>query len=320
MLGAFFASIVLLLPVYAYARTTFEFMDQSAAARTLSADDAYIRATADLERQAKARSAHPVNKTAYAKIVGSKAKDWSTAERARVEAVLPALEKFIGQLAWDIPPTMHFIRADAALEDNLPHTRGTAIVLPDSVFSMPRPVFASMLAHEVFHILTRHNDKFKEQSYRHIGFQLCETVRIHPKIEQLKITNPDTPLSQHTIAVTYQGRKVDALPFIGFESLSIDATTGFIDKLAVRWLIVQRQNNHCYLDSDDLNSQSTPPQYLEGLAENIGKNTGYLFHAEEVLAENFAALFMSGIGGKPIHTYPSPEILNSLRNLWFVRR
>jgi hypothetical protein len=319
-LCAFFACGLSLLPIVASAFTAFEFLDQSAAAKVLSADDAYVRVTADLERQAKARSAKPVSKQAYAKIMGETAKNWSAADRARIEAALPALEKFINQLVWDAPAKVHFIRADARLEDNLPHTRGTAIVLPDSAFSMPRPAFASMLAHEVFHVITRHNEAFKQQSYQQIGFEACESVRIPPQIEQLKITNPDTPLSQHTIAVTYQGRNIHALPFINFESPSIHTTTGFIDKLAVNWLIVQRVNNQCSLEGTDLSAHSVAPEYLEGLAQKIGKNTGYLFHAEEILAENFAALFMANLGGTPINAYPSPDILNSLRALWFTRK
>ncbi len=306
------------LPIHASGKTIFEFLDKSAAAKVLSADDAYIRATADLERQAKARSAQPVSKEAYAKTMGATAKEWSTNDRARLEAALPALEKFINQLAWETPATVHFIRADARLEDNLPHTRGTAIVLPDSAFSMPRAAFASMLAHEAFHVLTRHNAAFKSQSYQQIGFDACESVRIPPHIEQLKITNPDTPLSQHTIAVTYQGRNIHALPFINFESPSIDTTTGFIDKLVVNWLIVQRVNNECFLDAGDLSTDSVAPENLVGLSQKIGKNTSYLFHAEEILAENFAALFMANFGGAPINAYPSPEILNSLRTLWFA--
>jgi hypothetical protein len=290
----FFTCALYVLPQHALALTSFEFLDQPRAAEVLSANDDYLMATADLERQAKARSAKPVSQEAYAKIMGATAKDWSTADRARIEAALPALEKFINQLAWEAPATLQFIRADAALEDNLPHTRGTAIVLPDSVFSMPRYAFMSMLAHEMFHILTRHNEKFKELSYQHLGFERCETVRLHSKIEQLKITNPETP--------------------------SIDTTTGFIDKLAVRWLIVQREKNLCSLDADNLNNHSVAPQDLQGLIEKIGKNTDYLFHAEEILAENFAALFMAGLGGRSIKTYPSADLLNSLQNLWFTRK
>jgi hypothetical protein len=316
----FFTCALYVLPQHALALTSFEFLDQPRAAEVLSANDDYLMATADLERQAKARSAKPVSQEAYAKIMGATAKDWSTADRARIEAALPALEKFINQLAWEAPATLQFIRADAALEDNLPHTRGTAIVLPDSVFSMPRYAFMSMLAHEMFHILTRHNEKFKELSYQHLGFERCETVRLHSKIEQLKITNPDTPVSQHTIAAKYKGRDVHALAFISFETPSIDTTTGFIDKLAVRWLIVQREKNLCSLDADNLNNHSVAPQDLQGLIEKIGKNTDYLFHAEEILAENFAALFMAGLGGRSIKTYPSADLLNSLQNLWFTRK
>lgn len=296
-------------------RTTFEFARRADGAQVLGADDEYVQATGAMERMAKTRSAAPVSSGAFMRYMRATALDWTAADRARVEAQLPALAAFIEPIVWGKPPVISFVRASAALEDNLPHTRGLAVVLPDSAFSMPRDVFASMLAHEVFHILTRHNPQFKERAYQLVGFERCDSLRISPQIDQLKITNPDTPLSQHTIAVRYQGRAVHALPFIGFASASADTSSGFINHLQVNWLLVQRANGQCALDATTLAGHSAPPQALEGLADKIGKNTGYLFHAEEILAENFAALYSISTGAKQLANYPSPQVLLGLRTL-----
>jgi len=310
------ALLAIVFAAPALAQTTFEFLSTEAAAKVLSTQDEYVRATGDLERQAKTRSTQSVSQEAYAIAIGQTAKDWTLDERSRIEAELPALGAFINQVRWDKPAKLSFIRASAALEDNLPHTRANAIVLPDSAFSMPRAMFSSMLVHEVFHVLTRHNPQFKEQSYRHIGFELCNTVRLSAQIEQLKITNPDTPVSQHTISVRYKGRDVHALPFIGFESATIDTATGFIGKLKVRWLTVERANNVCTLNATTLAEHSADPVNLDGLFEKVGGNTDYLFHAEEILAENFAAIYMSDLGAKHVNAYRSPKLLQSLRSLW----
>lgn len=298
-------------------RVSFELVNQEAAALVLGGDDEYVAATGDLERKAKTRSTKPIDKTAFLKYMRQTTKEWTAGERAKIERELPSLEKYVNQIAWTKPAKIQFIRVSAALEDNLPHTRGTAVILPDSAFSVPRGAFVSMLAHEVFHVLTRQNQKLKESSYKLIGFERCETVQIHPKIDQLKITNPDTPMSEHTIAVKYKGQSVDALPFIGFNNALVDTSTGFINKLSVNWLLVKRVNNQCSLEGDSLQDNSVAPESLDGLFEKIGKNTGYLFHAEEILAENFAALYMASIGGMQIQSYPSGQLLLDFKKLLF---
>lgn len=296
-------------------QTNFEFINSDAASIVLGAEDEYVSATAEMERKAKTRSAQQVDKSAFLQYMRLTARDWTDNERAKIESELPSLEKFITQIAWDKPKKLQFIRANATLEDNLPHTRGTAVILPDSAFSMPRAGFASLLAHEVFHVLTRYNKKLKDSSYQLIQFERCENIFINPKIDQLKITNPDTPLSQHTISVKHKGQHVNALPFIGFDSLDADTSTGFINKLSVRWLLVKRENNQCSLSSESFLENSATPDELDGLFEKIGKNTEYLFHAEEILAENFAALYMASLGGKQIASYPSERLLLDFKSL-----
>jgi hypothetical protein len=295
--------------------TAFEFAGREAGRQVLGAVDGYVRVTTELERRAKTRSAAPVSPEAFVQYMRATAQDWSPTERQRIEAELPALKKFINTIAWSRPGTITFVRASAELEDDLPHTRGMAIVLPDSALQMPRAELASLLAHEVFHILTRHSPQLKERAYQLMGFERCQALRISPGIEQAKITNPDTPLSEHTIAVRYQGRHVQALPFIGFRPGAVDTTTGFKNKLVVRWLLVQRENGQCTLDASSPEGYSAAPQALEGLFDKIGQNTLYLFHAEEILAENFVALFMASNGGQPVGAYPSPRVLESLRSL-----
>jgi hypothetical protein len=72
------------------------------------------------------------------------------------------------------------------------------------------------------------------------------------------------------------------------------------------------------LDSDNLTDNSAAPESFSGLFEKIGENTAYLFHAEEILAENFAALYMASLGGKQIQTYPSVQLLINLKKMLFA--
>lgn len=49
------------------------------------------------------------------------------------------------------------------------------------------------------------------------------------------------------------------------------------------------------------------PQQISGFFEQVGRNTNYIIHPEEILAENFALLIMDK------RDVPSPEILEKMR-------
>jgi hypothetical protein len=51
------------------------------------------------------------------------------------------------------------------------------------------------------------------------------------------------------------------------------------------------------------------PAEVLGFIEQVGKNTGYIIHPEEILADNFMMLVLE------IKNLPSPEIIEKLRNV-----
>ena len=51
---------------------------------------------------------------------------------------------------------------------------------------------------------------------------------------------------------------------------------------------------------------------LEGLYEQIGRNTGYLAHPEEILADNFSLLLMRQMTNAT-SAAASPEVLERIR-------
>lgn len=48
---------------------------------------------------------------------------------------------------------------------------------------------------------------------------------------------------------------------------------------------------------------------VSGFMEQVGRNTDYIIHPEEILADNFALLVLNG------HDVASPEILRKIREL-----
>jgi hypothetical protein len=280
----------------------------------LGARDDYVRATAPLERSAKLKTAEPVDEEQFIRHMRNAPMEWTEEQRKSLAPLIDALGAFLKGIRWKMPARILLVQTHATLEDDLPHTRSNAILSPASFYRRGPGTMAYMLSHETFHILTRHNNELKETLYAAIGFRRCETTVIPPEIANLRITNPDTVESRHTISVRYQGKPVEALPYMRFPSRDIDPRDGFIKHSRSDWLLVDRKGTECRARSGA--GDSVAPQDLEGLFEQTGRNTQYLLHQEEILADNFVHLFFASLRGTT-QGVQSPDILEKIRRILF---
>src|SRR5262245_53703185 len=299
----------------ATAAPSFVFATVKEARTVLGASDEYVRATTPLERSAKLKVTDAVDEERFVRHMRNAAMEWTEGERRKVESVIEVLTPFLEGIKWKIPERLLLVQADPVLEDAAPHTRDNAIVIPASALARGPAYMAHLLAHETFHVLTRKNPELREALYSAIGFRRCEKVVIPPAISALRITNPDTVESRHTISVRYQGEPAHALPYVRFPSADIDPRAGFMKQLQVAWLLVERSGDECVARGGPQEG-GVVPQELDGLFERVGRNTQYLFHAEEIRADNFTLLFLTSIGGSS-RSVPSPEILERLRKILF---
>jgi len=173
------------------------------------------------------------------------------------------------------------------------------------------------VSHETFHVLTREDGALKERLYGAIGFRRCERIEIPESVSRMRITNPDAVENRHTIAVRYRGEGVEAMPFLRFKSDKFDTRSGFLGNARIAWLLVDRERADCRVRTGSAaEAEEVAPQQLQGLFEQIGRNTQYLAHPEEILADNFFQLFVSTLCSSPGEVQ-SPEILERLRAILF---
>jgi hypothetical protein len=199
------------------------------------------------------------------------------------------------------------VKADRHLMNGFPHTRANAIILPEPALRealQKAELMDYLLSHEAFHVLSRANPELREELYRAIGFQVCASVDLPPDLVPLRLTNPDAPQSRHAITARRGQRTVEVLPFVHLSSANADPAAGFIAQLSTAWLPVERRGERCTARGERLGLDE-----LEGVYEQVGRNTGYLIHPEEILADNFSFLF------SPAPKLASPEILERMRRI-----
>ena len=285
----------------------FAFATREEAWAVLGAQDDYVRATTPLERTVVLRTPGNIDEREFADAMASQAVEWPPQERAALGPVLARLEAFIAEMKWAGPRRILLVKVEQPLMNGFPHTRGNAIILPRVMLSVAfqKPeVMDYLLPHEAFHVLSRANPALREQLYQSIGFRACATVDLPADLAALRLTNPDAPQSRHAITARRAGSRVEVLPFVHLESPNVDPRAGFATQIRTVWLPVERQGERCTARDERLGLDE-----LQGIHEQVGRNTEYLIHPEEILADNFAYLF------RPSPKVTSPEILRRMRRI-----
>ena len=184
------------------------------------------------------------------------------------------------------------------------YTRDTAIIMPGPETEKASiDVLKKTIAHELFHILSRTNPDVREQLYQAIGFSKCDEVQLPADLASRKITNPDAPRNDHALQLHFGGKEFPAVPILLSTSEKYDPKRGgeFFNYLQFKFLLPPKPGT----DKPEL----VDPAYVSGFFEQIGHNTEYVIHPEEILAENFALLVLGATDVK------SPEILAKIRQL-----
>jgi hypothetical protein len=290
----------------------FSFATQAQARAVLGAHDDYLRATSTLERSVVMGTTEVMDAERFAAAMQATALEWSDDERKPFDAVLARLESFLSGMKWKGPASILIVKSSDRLMEGFPHTRGNAIVIQEGMLRemATRPAMLEFLVvHEAFHVLSRANPALREQLYSAIGFHACKALEMPQALERQRLTNPDAPQSRHAIAVRWRDRPVEVLPFVHFASAAVDAKAGFVSQMRTSWLVIERRENRCVARGEVASLEE-----LESLHAQVGNNTGYLIHPEEILADNFALLYREAVS-PGVTKIRSPEILERIRRV-----
>jgi hypothetical protein len=302
-------------PSAATAQSAFDFATAAEGRAVVSARDDYVRNTTPLERRALLRTAEPVSEERLVAAMAEQVLEWTDADRQRLQPLLARLDSFLKGIKPLEPRRILLVKTAPDFLNGSPHTRANAIILPigSEMLRVSQSMTLYVLAHELFHVVSRANPALRERLYASFGFRRCASVSIPPPVADLRLTNPDAPQSLHTISVVYGGRWIDALPYVSFVSPQVDPREGFLTQIAPAWLIAERdERDACVVTI----LAGFEPDKVSGLFQQIGRNTDYLFGPEEILADNFALLAFGLVApdlpGLPLQIR-SPEVIEQLR-------
>ena len=294
-------------PAFAPPAISFATIDQGR--KLLTPRDEFVARLSPFDRAARMKTDKDVSEGEYLAFVASNVLEWSPEEKSAVEAAWSGLLPKMAELHVPLPRTILFVKTTGAEEGNAEYTRGTGIVLPGSALApSKRENLPALIAHETFHVLSRNAPQLRERLYSIIGFQPCGEIPFPPGLASRRITNPDAPLNDHCIFVKYGLGAVWVVPLLYSKSPRYDVAKGgpFFDYLQLNFLVLDKIPA---LVSAPYNTESPillDIKEIDGFYDKVGRNTEYIIHPDEILADNFRLLLL----GKT--DVASPEILRNL--------
>lgn len=215
------------------------------------------------------------------------------------------------------PSRIYIILTDGKDENNAAYCRNeNVIVIPQRMLNVAG--IHNIFIHELFHIWSkwRTNLATRNKLYASIGYHQIpveKPLEFPSNLLPIKISNPDAPiLMKYYINLK---KKDDASEKIykctpilhASQAFDINFASNLFQYLVATTLIL-----------DDITYEPLQPlQYLSynqasNFYEQIGNNTFYIIHPEEILAENFV-LWMTSMGN--LEKLRTPDIVNKMNDI-----
>lgn len=282
-------------------------------ARLLSERDVFVRAMGPFDRSARLKTDREVGEAEYLAFVARQPRDWSPEQKALLRPMLRAFREKTAALDMRFPATVFLVQTTGLEEGMAAYCRGATVVLPANLVAGDPKRLESVLFHELFHIFSRHNPGRRQELYRVVGFQPCPEIPYPEALAARRITNPDAPVLDAFIRVRSGTETVAVTPVLFSRTERYDAKQGgeFFESMVFRLLVLEERDG---LYRAALDSAGRPrlldPAAVPDYRERVGRNTDYVIHPEEILADNFVLLI-----APPASPAPSPRILEELRRL-----
>ncbi|MCO6454858.1 MAG: hypothetical protein J5I93_06125 [Pirellulaceae bacterium] len=281
------------------------------AAAVLQSRDEFTGALSQFDLQSRLLTAAPVTLDQLLEFAAQQARPWQEAEVRKLQAAIAAVGQRLRPFELPLPRQILLLKTTGREEGNAAYCRGNAIVLPQRLVDQPQPALERLLVHELFHILSRQKPDLRDQLYAIVGFHPCQPVQLPATLRDRQITNPDGPLARHFIRLEHAGKTVAAVPILYSSDERYDPAKGgpFFRFLVFRMLVVTIDEDRAEPALEDGQPVLIDARQNASFFRQVGRNTSYILHPDEILADNFVHLVQG------TEQLQSPEIVERMREL-----
>jgi hypothetical protein len=293
------------------AGSAVRFATPQEAAQALTRRDDFTRSLSLFDRQSRLQTDGPAPLDALLKFTTQQIVPWTADEQQKLTRAWQSIRNRLQPFQLPLPATILLVKTSGREEGNAAYCRGAAIVLPQRVLQRSAETLESLLIHELFHVLSSQNPPLRDKLYAIIGFHPCPPVELPADLRDRKITNPDGPLARHYIDIDLDGRRLPMVPVLYARVERYDPQLGgpFFRFLEFRLMAIQREGDSAQPLVEEGQPVLTKADENESFFRQVGRNTDYILHPDEILADNFVALV------RGTRELKSPQIVEQMRKV-----
>lgn len=177
------------------------------------------------------------------------------------------------------------------------YTRDNSIVIPTMMLTMDtdaaKDAFLATMIHEIFHIYSRYNKDKRDLLYERIGFTKLPELNLSDFLKKRVLYNPDGVDLRYSITVKDKttGREFEAIPAIYSRYKTYNPSlNAFFGYLAFQLFEVENQAGVWSVVNKDVGYSIDE---ITGFWEQVGRNTLYNIHPDELCADNFVIMALA---------------------------
>lgn len=285
-------------------------------------EDGYFDALSNTEmEQVLRRDLDPAereaNVRAFLEYLQAECEEWTEEDRETMKAALERAARAINAtIPAILPPEWRFLKTSGREMSGAYYTRVDWIAVPDTQLRMGATfigsaMFSRVMVHETWHVFSRVHADRHDEIFGLIGFRRLPNLRLGEFLDRRRITNPDAFDFAWAADVNDKGT-TRTMILVNYSAVDgwDPKRAGFLENMRTELFEVRPDEKGVWsVVGGDGTPRGPQPGYSAPFLDVVGRNTMYLLHAEEILAENVTTIAWNS--EQPM-TVANPELLEKI--------
>lgn len=294
-------------------KTAIIMSDSLLAAKTVSTEDDYTENLGAYDRSIASNTGDDVSLDVFLNHLAKNVMGWSVEEKEKFKAFAKKAETELSELKLNLPDEIIVIKTTSHEYGGITvaYTRQNAIMFTEKILKTNDEKLYEIFLHEIFHVYSRLNPTKKEALYKIIGFYQANNISLPQDWYDRRLSNPDAPAPNTYIDLTIDNETSTYTPLMYASQPKYDPDKpGGIFQSSTFGLMKVEGNTSGYTPVyDDNKPVIINPANIEDYWKQIGRNTNYIIHPEEIMASNFVHMVLQR------DSLPNPEIIDAMRRV-----
>lgn len=268
------------------------------ASELLTKDDQYTNNLSKFDLKSKVGKNNSTIED-YKNYAANNALEWTKNEKEIIDKNLMEIQNKISELKIDVkyPENLYLIKSSCDEEGGaLGYTRSNYIVLKE------HSINKKLIAHELFHIISRYNPEKRDEIYNTLGFNY-EKIDFPDKLKNNFLTNPDSPELNYVFEAKFSNQKTRKGVLVTYSNKEYTGGS-FFEYMNFGFYMLDTKENFKLSDIVDYTK-------VKNFKSSVGNNTDYIIHPEEISADHFMLLLTKD----NISTLPNPELIEKMNEI-----